>query len=95
MADSPPPLLRVVARPESVVGGAEALRPIGVSFAGADSGSGRGPAKMSSTLEDAVTCSIVARDDATGDLGVAVQSAIFAVGSVVPWVRAGVGAVAT
>jgi uncharacterized Ntn-hydrolase superfamily protein len=42
-----------------------------------------------------VTYSIVARDDATGDLGVAVQTAMFAVGSIVPWVRAGVGAVAT
>jgi len=39
--------------------------------------------------------SIVAGDDATGDLGVAVQTAMFAVGSIVPWVRAGVGAVAT
>jgi uncharacterized Ntn-hydrolase superfamily protein len=42
-----------------------------------------------------VTYSIVARDDATGDLGVAAQTAMFAVGSIVPWVRAGVGAVAT
>ena len=42
-----------------------------------------------------VTYSIVARDPATGDLGVAVQSKFLAVGSVVPWVRAGVGAIAT
>jgi uncharacterized Ntn-hydrolase superfamily protein len=42
-----------------------------------------------------VTYSIVARDDATGELGAAVQTAMFAVGSTVPWVRAGVGAVAT
>jgi len=41
------------------------------------------------------TYSIVARDPATGDLGVAVQSHWFQVGSVVPWARAGVGAVAT
>jgi len=41
------------------------------------------------------TFSIVARDPATGDLGVAVQSKFLAVGSVVPWARAGVGAVAT
>jgi uncharacterized Ntn-hydrolase superfamily protein len=34
-------------------------------------------------------------DPETGDLGVAVQSKFFAVGSVVPWARAGVGAVAT
>lgn len=41
------------------------------------------------------TYSIVARDSATGDLGVAVQSKFLAVGAVVPWVKAGVGAVAT
>ena len=41
------------------------------------------------------TFSIVARDPATGDLGVAVQSHWFSVGSVVPWAEAGVGAVAT
>jgi uncharacterized Ntn-hydrolase superfamily protein len=42
-----------------------------------------------------VTFSIVALDPATGDLGVAVQSKFLAVGAVVPWARAGVGAVAT
>ncbi len=41
------------------------------------------------------TYSIVARDGATGELGVAVQSHWFAVGPVVPWAEAGVGAVAT
>ncbi|HVP01652.1 MAG TPA: DUF1028 domain-containing protein [Solirubrobacteraceae bacterium] len=41
------------------------------------------------------TYSIVARDAATGALGVAVQSHWFAVGPIVPWARAGVGAVAT
>ena len=41
------------------------------------------------------TFSIVARDAATGDLGVAVQSHWFSVGSVVTWAEAGVGAVAT
>src|SRR5438876_10801246 len=41
------------------------------------------------------TFSIVARDAATGELGVAVQSHWFSVGSVVPWAEAGVGAVAT
>lgn len=46
--------------------------------------------------EDPVaTFSIVARDPETGDLGVAVQSRFFAVGAVVPWARAGVGAIAT
>lgn len=41
------------------------------------------------------TFSIVARDPATGQLGVAVQSHWFSVGAVVPWAEAGVGAVAT
>jgi uncharacterized Ntn-hydrolase superfamily protein len=41
------------------------------------------------------TYSIVARDPTTGELGVAVQSHWFSVGSVVPWAEAGVGAVAT
>lgn len=41
------------------------------------------------------TYSIVAFDPASGDLGVAVQSKFFGVGTVVPWARAGVGAVAT
>jgi len=41
------------------------------------------------------TYSIVARDAATGELGVAVQSHYFSVGAVVPWAAAGVGAVAT
>src|SRR3989442_13448759 len=41
------------------------------------------------------TFSIVARDSATGELGVAVQSHYFSVGPIVPWAEAGVGAVAT
>jgi uncharacterized Ntn-hydrolase superfamily protein len=41
------------------------------------------------------TYSIVARDPETGELGVAVQSHWFSVGSTVPWAEAGVGAVAT
>lgn len=41
------------------------------------------------------TFSIVARDPATGDLGIAVESKFIAVGAVVPWARAGVGAIAT
>jgi uncharacterized Ntn-hydrolase superfamily protein len=42
-----------------------------------------------------VTYSIVARDPETGQLGVAAQSCYFALGAVLPWARAGVGAVAT
>ncbi|MCS7057424.1 MAG: DUF1028 domain-containing protein [Meiothermus sp.] len=41
------------------------------------------------------TFSLVARDAQTGDLGIAVASKFLAVGAVVPWARAGVGAVAT
>jgi uncharacterized Ntn-hydrolase superfamily protein len=42
-----------------------------------------------------VTYSIVARDPGSGELGVAVQSHYFGVGSIVSWAEAGVGAVAT
>jgi len=41
------------------------------------------------------TYSIVAFDPETGDLGVGVQSKFFGVGSVVPYAKAGVGAIAT
>jgi uncharacterized Ntn-hydrolase superfamily protein len=41
------------------------------------------------------TYSIVARDPESGQLGVAVQSHWFSVGSLVPWAQAGVGAIAT
>jgi uncharacterized Ntn-hydrolase superfamily protein len=42
-----------------------------------------------------MTYSIVARDPETGQLGVAVQSHWFSVGSVVTWAESGVGAIAT
>lgn len=42
-----------------------------------------------------MTFSIVGRDPHTGDLGIAVQSKFLAVGAVVPWARAGAGAIAT
>lgn len=42
-----------------------------------------------------MTFSIVARDPANGDVGAAVASKFLAVGAVVPWVRAGAGAIAT
>ena len=42
-----------------------------------------------------MTYSIVARDPATGHLGIAVASRFFAVGCAVPFIKAGVGAVAT
>jgi len=55
-------------------------------------------APSSAPLRDspfAHTYSIIARDRTTGEIGVAVQSHWFAVGTVVPWAQAGVGAVAT
>lgn len=42
-----------------------------------------------------MTWSIVARDPGTGHLGIAVASRFFAVGSAVPYMRGGIGAVAT
>jgi uncharacterized Ntn-hydrolase superfamily protein len=51
--------------------------------------------RLSPAVRPAHTYSIVARDKATGELGVAVQSHWFSVGSSVPWAEAGVGAVAT
>src|SRR5579872_5705895 len=47
------------------------------------------------SLPPVATFSIVAIDPQNGDLGVAVASRYFSVGSVVPWAMAGVGAVAT
>ena len=46
-------------------------------------------------LPPVATFSIVGYDAETGALGIAVQSKFFAVGSVVPWAEAGVGAIAT
>ena len=51
--------------------------------------------KLVSPTRPVHTFSIVARDPKTGELGVAVQSHWFSVGPIVPWVEAGVGAVAT
>jgi len=53
------------------------------------------PVSLSAQLRPVNTFSIVARDSATGQIGVAVQSHWFAVGQIVPWAEAGVGAVAT
>jgi uncharacterized Ntn-hydrolase superfamily protein len=53
------------------------------------------PAKAQQIDNLAHTFSIVARDAETGEMGVAVQTHFFAVGGVVPWAEAGVGAVAT
>lgn len=55
----------------------------------------RGQTAFGSVHDGISTFSIVARDSLTGELGVAVASRFFAVGAVVPWARADVGAVAT
>ncbi|MHC4558006.1 MAG: DUF1028 domain-containing protein [Planctomycetota bacterium] len=47
------------------------------------------------SLPPVATFSIVGFDPNTKELGIAVQSKFIAVGSVVPWARAGVGAIAT
>jgi len=49
----------------------------------------------SNTSPIVATFSIVGFDPTTGDLGVAVESKFFGVGSVVPWAKAKVGAIAT
>src|SRR5687767_348976 len=51
--------------------------------------------QLAAQLRPVSTYSIVARDSATGQMGVAVQSHWFSVGQIVPWAEAGVGAVAT
>ena len=53
------------------------------------------PSPPSDFAKRAHTYSIVAYDSATGDLGIAVQSKFPNVGGIVPWARAGIGAVAT
>ena len=73
------------------VGGGEVIV-AGAAF-GADSDPNQLPAIARAELVS--TFSIVGFDPETGDLGVAVQSKFFAVGRVVPFAAAGVGAVAT
>jgi uncharacterized Ntn-hydrolase superfamily protein len=53
------------------------------------------PFIMLYAAEPCATFSIVGCDPQTGELGVAVASRYFSVGSVVPWAKAGVGAIAT
>lgn len=54
-----------------------------------------GNGRLTTFARPSHTFSIVARDPKTGEIGVAVQSHWFSVGADVPWVEAGVGAVAT
>ena len=53
-----------------------------------------GVRELGRTAERGVTFSVLARDPATGDLGIAVSSCILAVGRAVPSARPGVGVVA-
>ena len=62
------------------------------------SASGTSPLAQSAGVDEQeaiATFSIVARDSLTGELAVAVASRFFAVGVVVPWAKADIGAVAT
>jgi uncharacterized Ntn-hydrolase superfamily protein len=52
-------------------------------------------ARTATPLRPVHTFSIAARDPRTGEMGVAVQSHWFSVGSIVSWAEAGVGAIAT
>lgn len=75
--------------------GARADSLIGMLLVCAGSGAVAAPPLTQRPTRPVATYSIVARDAVTGQLGVAVQSHWFSVGSVVPWADAGVGAVAT
>jgi len=55
----------------------------------------RKPAPAAAGVPRVATFSIVGHDPRNGDLGIAVQSKFLGVGAVVPWARAGVGAIAT
>jgi uncharacterized Ntn-hydrolase superfamily protein len=66
--------------------------PILIAVLAATAGLGPAPARA---IQQPATFSIVAWDSVTQELGVAVESKYFSVGRVVPWARAGVGAVAT
>jgi uncharacterized Ntn-hydrolase superfamily protein len=77
---------------------AAAVVSLAAMFATVDSGAQgrqRQPSARPRPSRPVHTFSIVARDPATGELGVAVQSHWFSVGAVVPWAEAGTGAVAT
>jgi uncharacterized Ntn-hydrolase superfamily protein len=79
---------------------APAVKIVEARTGGADSGPNsrvrvRGAERPPRPLMPAHTFSIVARDPATGEMGVAVQSHWFSVGSNVAWAEAGVGAIAT
>ncbi|MDE0651604.1 MAG: DUF1028 domain-containing protein, partial [Gammaproteobacteria bacterium] len=67
------------------------------SIAGAAGSAGEMPGPIVNEFGEEVvaTFSIVARDPATDELGVAVQSRAFRAGAIVSYAKAGVGAIAT
>jgi uncharacterized Ntn-hydrolase superfamily protein len=69
--------------------------PCALAVAIASAAAAPAPAPSAAPPDPVATFSIVAFDPETGDLGVAVESKFFGVGAVVPWAKAGVGAVAT
>lgn len=71
------------------------MRAIGMTLLTALALAAPAPAQVRSRGPLVHTYSIVARDPRTGDMGVAVQSHWFSVGSIVTWGEAGVGVVAT
>jgi len=70
-------------------------KPVGVLLAAAVLTAPPGSRAEPPSRAPIATFSIAAADPDSGEVGVAVASRFFAVGSVVPWVRAGAGAVAT
>jgi len=54
-----------------------------------------GQSPIENAAENISTFSIIGRDSVNGELGIAVASRFFAVGTVVPWAEADIGAVAT
>lgn len=68
---------------------------VALAFVLAFAGRAGAQAIPSSPLRPAATFTIVASDSASGEIGAAVTSHWFSVGTAVPWVRAGIGAVAT
>src|SRR5262245_44704822 len=83
---------------------AYSLRPIGLAFAplivlilsSSVAFGQKVPLDQAQGAEEIVaTFSIVARDPATQELGIAVQSRAFRAGAIVPFAKAGVGAIAT
>lgn len=82
-------------RPTRLHGLPAVLLLIPVALSGLAAPAGCDPSERSPGDRPVATFSIVAVDTTTGEIGVAVASRFFAVGAVVPWARAGVGAVAT